>query len=74
MLQEWHLDDKAGALPSSNSVPWLDRQVMCLSFSPLLPALWLAGHSGGVIAVYSLKSSKPLLVTQVGCTHPSDQN
>ncbi len=70
MLQVWHLQDKAGTLSIPSNVCGPQEQVTCISFSPLIADVLVAGHTGGVIAVYSLKSSKPLLVTQVSfiCT------
>ena len=31
--------------------------------------LWAAGHTGGVVAVYSVMSSKPLLIIEVSAMH-----
>lgn len=63
-MQEWHLNSTGGRC-SSHSLFRLQHQVTCLSFSPFVPDLMVAGHSGGLIAVYSLRSSTPLMVIQV---------
>ena len=63
-MQEWRLNS-TDARCDSHSLFRLQQQVTCLSFSPFVPDLMVAGHSGGLIAVYSLPSSTPLMVIQV---------
>lgn len=63
-MQEWHVNS-IGGHSNSHSLFTLQQQVTCLSFSSFVPDLMVAGYSGGLIAVYSLRSSKALVVVQV---------
>lgn len=63
-MQEWHVNSTGGQ-SNSHSLFTLQQQVTCLSFSPFVSDLMVAGHSGGLIAVYSLRSSTALMVVQV---------
>ena len=63
-MQEWRLNSTGGRC-DSHRLCALQQQVTCLSFSPFVPDLMVAGHSGGLIAVYSLRSSTALMVVQV---------
>ena len=63
-MQEWRLNSIGGRC-DSRSIFALQQEVACLSFSPFVPDLMVAGHSGGLIAVYSMRSSTALMVVQV---------
>ena len=65
MLQEWQLEDKMEFLSIQQYALRSQSQVMCISFSPFMVDVWVAGYTGGIMAVYSLTSSRPMLVTQV---------
>lgn len=63
-LQVWHIGSTEG-LCDEDGFSKLQQQVTCLSFSPFVANLMVVGHSGGLIAVYSMHSSTALMVVQV---------
>ncbi|KAL3141663.1 hypothetical protein ABBQ32_004355 [Trebouxia sp. C0010 RCD-2024] len=60
----WHIGSTEG-LCDEDGFSKLQQQVTCLSFSPFVANLMVVGHSGGLIAVYSMHSSTALMVVQV---------
>ncbi|DBA89068.1 TPA: hypothetical protein ACH3X1_016247 [Trebouxia sp. C0004] len=63
---EWQLEDKMESSLIRQYALRSQTQVTCISFSPFMADVWVAGHTGGIMAVYSLTSSRPMLVMQAG--------
>ncbi|KAL3153591.1 hypothetical protein ABBQ38_011579 [Trebouxia sp. C0009 RCD-2024] len=57
----WHIGSTQGLCAEDG----FSKQATCLSFSPFVANLMVAGHSEGLIAVYSMHSSTALMVAQV---------
>lgn len=60
-LEVWHIGSTQGLCAEDG----FSKQATCLSFSPFVANLMVAGHSEGLIAVYSMHSSTALMVAQV---------
>ncbi|DBA69247.1 TPA: hypothetical protein ACH3X2_012991 [Trebouxia sp. C0005] len=64
--KEWLLEDKMEFRSIQQYAQRSQLQVTCISFSPFMLDVWVAGHTGGIMAVFSLTSSRPMLVAQAG--------
>ena len=64
-MQEWRLHSSGEPGDHKDSFLEVHEQVMCLCFSPFVPKLMAAGYSGGRIAIYSVQSSRALVMVQV---------